>query len=361
MTVRRPPNRRPISSADRPLAHHLAVVDDHHPVAARLRLVELVGGEEQRRPVAAQLGQHLVDALAALGVHADRRLVQEHDARAVQHAAGDVEPPLHAPRERLDEVAGAPLQAGPAERPVDRLAQGSAGEPLQATEHLQVLARREHRVERHLLGHDPQGVPRPRRLGRAATQLDGAAVEPHAPRDRPHERRLARPVGTEQGEQLAGPELDRHAGQGDGLPERLLRRSDKKWFHWAEDTLRAGGWLQNSRPPPAWSRTRESSAAPTLAHRARAPGPWRARPRPRTQSSPLDRIGEPDRPLATLAVSPPSGCPGRSGSGPPPGRRAPGHPPACGRGAPPRCRAPPGSAWLPHPNHPMGTWPSGRE
>ena len=47
-------------------------------------------------PVGAQVGEHVVDAVAALRIDADGRLVEQHDARPVHDAAGDVEAAPHA-------------------------------------------------------------------------------------------------------------------------------------------------------------------------------------------------------------------------------------------------------------------------
>ena len=74
----------------RPLGDHLAAVDDHHPVAG-LRLLEIVGGEEERRPfLARQPLEEAPDAAAIDRVEAERRLVEEEDRRPVEDAAGKV-------------------------------------------------------------------------------------------------------------------------------------------------------------------------------------------------------------------------------------------------------------------------------
>ncbi len=69
-------------------------------------------------PAAAKRGEHLVDALAALRIDADGGLVEQHERRLVQQAAGDVQPALHAAGESFRRLAGAVLEIGPLERPV---------------------------------------------------------------------------------------------------------------------------------------------------------------------------------------------------------------------------------------------------
>ena len=85
-------------------------------------------------PCAREVGEHVVDALAALRIDADRRLVEQHDARPVEDAAGDVEAPLHAAGELLDRLAARSASAGALERPVDLRRSVRAGEPLQLAE-----------------------------------------------------------------------------------------------------------------------------------------------------------------------------------------------------------------------------------
>ena len=56
-------------------------------------------------PCAPERGDRLEDRVAALGVDAHRRLVEEQQARPVEQADADVEPALHAAAEGRDAVA----------------------------------------------------------------------------------------------------------------------------------------------------------------------------------------------------------------------------------------------------------------
>src|SRR5947208_915985 len=84
-----------------------AAVDDRDAVA-ELGLVHVVGDHEERHALTlAERAQVIPDVLAGLRVEPERRLVEEQNLRMVQHAAGDLEAPLHAAGEGLHERAGA--------------------------------------------------------------------------------------------------------------------------------------------------------------------------------------------------------------------------------------------------------------
>src|SRR5437879_13747946 len=73
-----------------------------------LSLVHVVGREEHGdRLTSLELVDVAPDVAARLRVEADGRLVEEEDSRRVEEAAGDLEAPLHAARERLHDAAPA--------------------------------------------------------------------------------------------------------------------------------------------------------------------------------------------------------------------------------------------------------------
>src|SRR5664279_1354507 len=76
-----------------PLGDQGTAVDDADPVAEPLGLLHVVGGVEHREPCCPQGLDALQDGVPALRVDADRRLVQDQEARAVQQAGADVEAP----------------------------------------------------------------------------------------------------------------------------------------------------------------------------------------------------------------------------------------------------------------------------
>ena len=111
---------------ERALGDGATAIDDHRARAARFRLLEMVRGQQQRRSLRGEVRQHVVDAIPALGIHADSWLVEQDDSRTMENAARDVQPPLHAARELLDGLRCAIAETRAIERPVDLTLQISA-------------------------------------------------------------------------------------------------------------------------------------------------------------------------------------------------------------------------------------------
>src|SRR5262249_31576838 len=64
------------------LRDHLSVVDDRDLIGELVGLLQVLGGEQQRRPLADKLAHGLPDLDAAAGIQAGGGLVQEQNARA---------------------------------------------------------------------------------------------------------------------------------------------------------------------------------------------------------------------------------------------------------------------------------------
>ena len=94
----------------RALAHDQAVVDDRDPIAELVGLLEVLGGEEDRRPLAVDPAQLLPDRQPAGRVEPGGRLVEEQDVGLVHQRRGEVEPPLHAAGVALDHAVGGVLE-----------------------------------------------------------------------------------------------------------------------------------------------------------------------------------------------------------------------------------------------------------
>ena len=188
-----------------------AVVHDDDALAARLGLFQVVRGEQQGGAGAAQAFQHVVDLLAALRVHTDGGLVQQHELRLVQHAAGEVQPALHAAGELLHHAGRALGEPGPLQRPRCTFVQFLPLEPVHAPERLQVLARIQQRVERVLLWNDAQFGARLAGCEHMPEQRHRAAVQAHAAGDGADQRGLAGAIRPQQSQHLALAERERHA------------------------------------------------------------------------------------------------------------------------------------------------------
>ena len=91
----------------RPLGDDAPVVDDHDVAGQPVGLLEVLRGEQHRRALAHQLLDGRPQVLAALGVEARGRLVEEEDGRVRHQRGGQVEAAAHAARVGLEHpVAG---------------------------------------------------------------------------------------------------------------------------------------------------------------------------------------------------------------------------------------------------------------
>ena len=169
----------------------LAVGQDEEAVAVALGLDQVVGREDDRRPLVGEPEDELPEALALARIEPGGRLVEEEDGGRGEQADRDVHPLLVSARERADLIRAAVAKARLVEHPLDRVL--DVVRFLEPGEQPQVLLDREPPVERRLL-RDPADL---------AGNADGARVRiADAGEDR-EERRLARAVGPDHGEELA--------------------------------------------------------------------------------------------------------------------------------------------------------------
>ena len=94
------------------IGHDGSMIDDHNAIAASLHFLQLVCRDEDSRTLSGQFCHHCVDAFPALRINADSGFVQEQQARTVQHAAGDIQPPLHTAGQCLRQRTSSILQRG---------------------------------------------------------------------------------------------------------------------------------------------------------------------------------------------------------------------------------------------------------
>ena len=113
---------------------------------APLRFFQVVRRQDNGDALTLKVREHLVNALAALRVYADRRLVEQHQRGPMQKAARDVQSPLHAAGEPFDGLFRSIREVGPLECPVNTLSEVAApvgrvvailvGEPVRPIEAL---------------------------------------------------------------------------------------------------------------------------------------------------------------------------------------------------------------------------------
>ena len=194
-----------------------APVVDHHDVAGQaVGLFEVLRGQQDRRAVADQLLDGNPQALAALGVEARRRLVEEEDRRIRHQRGGQVQPPAHAARVRLEHaIAGAGQPEG-LEQLVGPARRHLAAQVREAAHHVDVLPAREVLVDGGVLAGEPDGAADRIGLGDhvVAEHRGASRVGAEDGGEDAHDRGLARPVRTEQAQHGAGLHLERDAVEG---------------------------------------------------------------------------------------------------------------------------------------------------
>ena len=190
----------------RPLGDDLAAVDDRDPLGEHVRLVEVLGGEQQGGAVGDQLADDVPHQRAGARVEAGRRLVQEQHRRTADQRGRQVEPPPHAARVGLDRPAGRGGQVELLEQLVRPLPGGPRGQPAELADHDQVGAPGEVLVQGRVLAGE---ADRPAHGGGVGDHI--AAEDARLPAVRAQQRRqdadgggLARPVGAEQAVDGAG-------------------------------------------------------------------------------------------------------------------------------------------------------------
>ena len=77
------------------LGEQSPLVEDPHTVAEAFRLLHVVRRVQDRQATRAELLHGVEDGIATLRVHADGRLVQDEQTRAMEESQADVQPALH--------------------------------------------------------------------------------------------------------------------------------------------------------------------------------------------------------------------------------------------------------------------------
>ncbi len=191
--------------------------------AAALRLVHVMRGDDERDALSRQLKQQIPEFAAGHRIDPRRRLIEEHQPRAVQQGTDERQPLLPPPRE----ATRAAVEIGFHSRELDQLGLASfalaVGEAVDAAVEVHVLLDGEVGIERELLRHvadrlpDLFGI-----LLHVSTQYRGGPLrERQEPTERTDQRRLAGPIGPEQAEHFP-----RHHVQADLIHSRERAEAD---------------------------------------------------------------------------------------------------------------------------------------
>ena len=185
-----------------PLRDHPPVIDHRDPVGELVGLLEVLGREHDRRPVADELPHDRPDLVTAARIEPGGGLVEKQDPRTREQARREVEPAAHPSGVRACRTVGsvgeleALQQLG---RPPSRLV---AREVEQAAEHLEVLPPGEDLVDGGELSGEPEQLANDRGLVHHVMPEDLGAprVRSEQGREDANERGLPGSVRPEQSE-----------------------------------------------------------------------------------------------------------------------------------------------------------------
>ena len=185
-------------------------------------LLQPVRGQEDRHAPLAQRRDQVVDLARRHGIKARGRLVEKQHRRVVEQRPGQRDPLTQPLGQRPAQVTGTVFEVDRPQRPAD--APANVVELVEPGEALQVLQHRQTQVQTRGLGHDRD--PRADRRTIPRAQRDpGDDRRPRTRRDqrpqRPHGRRLARTVRTQEAEHLAVADLERNLIKSDAIAEPL--------------------------------------------------------------------------------------------------------------------------------------------
>jgi hypothetical protein len=199
------------------------VIDHDDLVGQSIGLVEVLRGEQDRRAFGHERADHPPQLEPAPRVQAGRRLVQVQEPRTPDQARGEVEPPPHPARVRLDVFRRSVRQIEGLEQFGGSGSSGRWREAQQPTEHEQVVLPGEQLVDRGVLAGQPDQAPHLRGLPHHVEAADRgtAGVRPKERGEDPDRGGLAGAIGSEKAEDraLSGHHVD--AVERTDLPERL--------------------------------------------------------------------------------------------------------------------------------------------
>jgi len=195
---------------DRAHQGDLALVEQRHAVANALHPVEQVRRQQHRNARLLQPPDHLQELEGGVRVEARGRLVENGDLGLLHDNLGDAQSLAHAAREGGDAHVGHVRKVDGLERRHDPPAALAARDGQQARGVDEVLARRHVVVEADRVGQVADAALDLERLADRveAQHRDRAAARLGETEHHQDRRRLARPIGAEQAEYLAAPDVE---------------------------------------------------------------------------------------------------------------------------------------------------------
>src|SRR5438105_674784 len=198
----------------RPLGDHLAVVDDRHAVAERLRFVHVMRRQQNRPTLLAEVREQGPELPARLRIEARRRFVEKQQVGVAGQRAGDRETLLLAARQLPYPAAALRFQLHDPQQLVER-----AAAMIERPEQAQRLFDRQLVPQLRLLQLDAEALPQLAMvlLPREAEDLDLAGVRFEQPLENFDRRRLSGTIRPEQAEALTAVDDERQSVDGDDI------------------------------------------------------------------------------------------------------------------------------------------------
>lgn len=204
-----------------------AAVHEGYVVGEVVGLLQVLGGQQDRRAVPPEFAHGVVDLAPAGRVQSGGRLVEEEDPGPADQGGGEVQAAAHAARVGGGGPVGGLLQPEPGEQVVG--ARRRAAHPVQTGEEPQVLPPGEVAVDRGVLPHDADGAAHGRGLPDQVVAGDPGRARVGAQQggQQPDRGGLARAVGSQDRADRAPWDGEVEAAQGAHLAEPLLQTFTK--------------------------------------------------------------------------------------------------------------------------------------
>ena len=194
-------------SDDASLGEHLAVIDDRDARAQLFELGQDVAADDDRLAEGAQLPEQFAELDPGARIEARCRLVEKQDLGVVDERVGEAQPLLHPARQALDVGVSLVAEIDEVEEVADHPPAAIGGDVVAASEEVEILPDLHVVVNAEHVWHEAED----------ATRLVG--VPPHGDagdfslarrrrqerRENPKSRGLARPVRSDEAEDLALP------------------------------------------------------------------------------------------------------------------------------------------------------------
>jgi hypothetical protein len=188
----------------RPVGDDPATGDHDDPVGDGVGLLQVMGREDDGVPPTGQAAHRRPEGPSSFDVHRRGRLVEQQQRRLPGQGESQEHPLALASGEGVDRSGQEVLDAGDDDQVVQRPRPGSPGPPEAPADQVDHLAHAGLARQATVLEHGPHAAGPDRLVRRPPQHPDAPAVRGQQAEHGVDDRRLAGPVGAEQGHRLAG-------------------------------------------------------------------------------------------------------------------------------------------------------------